>query len=285
VFMLGILVSVVKLSEMATMIPGASLFAFAVLIMVLAAAQSALDPDVVWSRIPARFDLSRPLGCGDDHLACDVCELVMPRRSAVRDGKHLRCPRCADVLHRRKPQSIERTWALLLAAALLYLPANLLPIMTSTSLGSSQSDTILSGVVFLLTNGMWPLATIVFVASLVVPLLKLLTLVFLLLSVQLRSVWSPRDRTRLYRIIEVIGRWSMVDVYVVTILVALVRLGNVASVQVEAGAVFFCAVVVITMLAAMSFDPRLIWDVLEQEHVRDSTGSGKVATGRGGRSS
>jgi paraquat-inducible protein A len=141
--------------------------------------------------------------------------------------------------------------------------------MSVTSLGRSQSDTIFSGVSFMLDHGMWPLAVVIFTASIFVPLLKLLSLGFLLVSVQLRSAWRPRERTRLYRVVEAIGRWSMVDVYVVTILVALVRLGNLASVQAELGAVFFCAVVVLTMLAAMSFDPRLIWDALEQENVGD----------------
>ncbi|EXJ13385.1 paraquat-inducible protein A [Imhoffiella purpurea] len=267
VFMLGILVSVVKLSEMATILPGAALFAFGILILVLAGAQSALDPDLVWSRVPWMREPVRPPRPGDGHLACDVCKLVIHRDSALWDGRHLRCPRCADVLHGRKPNSIQRTWALLLAAVAFYIPANLLPIMTVTSLGKSQSDTILSGVVFLFENGMWPLAVIVFVASIFVPMLKLLILLTLLLSVQLGSRWSPRERTRLYRITEAIGRWSMVDVYVVTILVALVRLGNLASVQAEAGAIYFCAVVVLTMLAAMSFDPRLIWDGLERKHV------------------
>ncbi|NEV64825.1 paraquat-inducible protein A [Thiorhodococcus minor] len=282
VFMLGILVSVVKLSEMATIIPGTSLFAFGVLILVLAAAQSALDPDLVWSRVPPLKDVSRPIRPGDDHVACDVCELVMHRDSAIDDGRRLRCPRCMDVLHGRKPNSLQRTWALVLAAIVFYVPANLLPIMTVTSLGRTQSDTIYSGVVFLLTHGMWPLAIVVFVASIFVPLLKLLILLTLLLSVHFRCSWSPRDRTRLYRVTEAIGRWSMVDVYVVTILVALVRLGNLASVQAEAGAVFFCAVVIITMLAAMSFDPRLIWDVLEQEHVGAPDGSGSLAPRPGG---
>jgi len=276
VFMLGILVSVVKLSDMATIVPGTSLFAFAILIFVLAAAQAALDPDLVWSRVPVSTDVTRPLQAGEDRIGCDVCELLVPSRAALFDGRHLRCPRCTDVLHHRKPESLQRTWALLIAAVVFYVPANLLPIMTVTSLGRSQSDTIMSGVVFLLTHGMWPLALIVFVASVFVPLLKLLILLFLLLSVHRRSTWRPRERTRLYRITETIGRWSMVDVYVVTILVALVRLGNLASIRAEAGAIFFCAVVVITMLAAMSFDSRLIWDRMglegrvEQEpsHVR-----------------
>ncbi len=293
VFMLGILVSSVKLSEMAAIVPGTSLFAFAVLILVLAAAQASLDPDLVWSRVPVAADLERPLdshfGPGEDHIGCDVCELVVPRKAALEDGRHLRCPRCTHVLYHRKPESLQRTWALTLAAIVFYVPANVLPIMTVTSLGRSQSDTILSGVVFLLTHGMWPLAAIVFVASVFVPLLKILILVYLLLSVHTRSTWRPRERTRLYRIIETIGRWSMVDVYAVTILVALVRLGNLASIEAEAGAVFFCAVVVITMLAAMSFDSRLIWDGLEtgrghrpqrdplQHHVTDARAPGRAA--------
>lgn len=273
VFMLGILVSVVKLSELATIVPGASLFAFVFLILVLAAAQAALAPDLVWSRVALPGAVTRPLVRGEPHISCDICGLTLPWSAVRHDDREPRCPRCAMALHHRKPQSIERTWALMLTAAVFYIPANLLPIMTSTSLGVSQSDTIFTGVVFLVTNGMWPLAVIVFVASVFVPLLKLLILLVLLISVQRRSHWNPRERTRLYRIIETIGRWSMVDVYVLTILVALVRLGKVASVQPEPGAVFFCAVVVMTMLATMSFDPRLIWDALEQNHAGRRQGS------------
>jgi paraquat-inducible protein A len=265
VFMIGILVSVVKLTDMATIVPGTSLFAFGILIFVLAAAQAALDPDLVWRRVPLPPGLRRIPRPGEPVLGCDVCELVVPQRAAARDRQgRARCPRCSDLLHRRKPMSIQRTWALVIAAFVFYVPANLYPIMSVTSLGKTQSDTILSGVVFLLLHGMWPLAAVVFIASIFVPLLKLLILSFLLVSVQIRSHWRPRDRTRLYRITEAIGRWSMVDVYVVTILVALVQLGNLASIRAEAGAVFFCAVVIITMFAAISFDPRLIWDAMEQ---------------------
>jgi paraquat-inducible protein A len=170
------------------------------------------------------------------------------------------CRRCGAALHARKVRSLERTWALVIAAGLCYLPANLLPIMQVTSLGRAQADTIMSGVVFLLTHGMWPLAIVVFTASVFVPILKLVILTSLLVSVQRGSRWRPLERTRLYRITEAIGRWSMVDIFVVTILVALVRLGNLATVEARPGAVFFGAVVVLTMLAAESFDPRLIWD-------------------------
>jgi paraquat-inducible protein A len=188
---------------------------------------------------------------------CHDCGLLC-RLPEHRHGA--RCPRCGAEVHERKPRSIERTWAFLLAASLCYLPANLLPIMKVTSLGRAQADTIMSGVVYLLVHGMWPLALVVFVASVFVPLLKLAILFGLLLSVQRGSRWRPLERTRLYRITEAIGRWSMVDIFVVTILVALVHLGALATVEAQTGAVFFGAVVVLTMLAAEAFDPRLIWD-------------------------
>ena len=148
----------------------------------------------------------------------------------------------------------------MLAAAVLYVPANLFPVMTTTSLGKAQSDTIMSGVIYLLHHGMWPLALVVFGASVLVPLMKMTALAYLLISVQRGSRARPADRTRIYRITEAVGRWSMVDIYVVTILVALVNLGNLATIEAGLGAVFFGGVVVLTMLSAESFDPRLIWD-------------------------
>ena len=189
---------------------------------------------------------------------CHDCGLLcaLPERAAHGAS----CSRCGAALHARKPRSLERTSAYLVAAALCYLPANLLPIMKITSLGRAQADTIMSGVVYLLTHGMWPLAIVVFTASVCVPILKIAILTGLLVSVRRGSRWRPVERTRLYRITETIGRWSMVDIFVVTILVALVRLGNLATVEAQPGAVFFGAVVVLTMLAAESFDPRLIWD-------------------------
>jgi paraquat-inducible protein A len=199
-------------------------------------------------------------------IGCHSCNLVS--RVTAMHGHHAAavCPRCGSALHARKPDSLARTWALVIAAAICYLPANLLPIMKVTSLGNAQADTILSGVIYLLVHGMWPLALVVFIASVFVPLAKLIILVYLLISVQRRSQWRPVDRTRLYRLTEAVGRWSMVDIYVVTIMVALVKLGNLASIEAQAGAIFFGAVVVITIFAAMSFDPRLIWDNLESTH-------------------
>ena len=193
-------------------------------------------------------------------ISCHTCHLLC--RSAE-PGSIMTCPRCGTRLHRRKPNSIKRTWALVIAAFIFYIPANLLPITTVVSLGNAQSDTIMSGVIYFIHSGMWPIALVIFVASVFVPLLKLFLLTFLLISVQRKSSWRRKDRTQLYRITEVVGRWSMVDIFVVTILVALVKLGALASIQAQSGAVFFCAVVIITLFAAMSFDPRLIWDTEE----------------------
>ena len=192
---------------------------------------------------------------------CHDCGLLvqLPRDAA----RGARCPRCGAELHERKPRSLERTWALVIAAAICYVPANVLPVMAVTSLGQTEADTIMSGVIYFLTHGSWPLAIIIFTASVFVPMMKLAILTFLLISVHRRSSWRPVDRTRLYRLTEMIGRWSMVDIYVVTIMVALVRLGNLATIEAGWGAVFFGAVVVITILAAESFDPRLIWDHCE----------------------
>ena len=233
------------------------------LIFVLAAVQVSLSGDILWSRLPV--PVRRPTHAREPAWACHACNLMtMPAAASHRGHDRRPCPRYGAGLHRRKPDSLQRTWALVIAAILCYLPANLLPIMTTTSLGKTQSGTILSGVVYLLQHGMWPLALVVLVASILVPLTKLIILVYLLISVQRRSTQRPRDRTRLYRITEAVGRWSMVDIYVVTILAALIKLGNLATVEAGPGAIFFAAVVVITLFAAMTFDPRLIWDNCEQ---------------------
>jgi paraquat-inducible protein A len=181
--------------------------------------------------------------------------------------RELRCRRCGASLHLRKPNSIARTWAFLIAAYIMYVPANVLPIMKTGSLFGSQSDTIMSGVAYLWHSGSWHLALVVFIASVLVPLTKMLCLTFLLISVQ--RGWTERalERTKLYRVLEFVGPWSMLDVYVVTILVALVQLKSLATIQPGPAAAAFGAVVVLTMFAAMAFDPRLLWEPKEAHHV------------------
>lgn len=162
----------------------------------------------------------------------------------------------------RRENSVARAWAYLIAAAILYIPANVLPILETQKLLEHREDTILSGVAELWNSGAWDLALIVFVASIVVPLVKIVSLLFLLISVRRRPSWHPVARTRLYRMIDFIGHWSMLDVFVVSLLAALVQFGTIANARPESGAVAFGAVVVLTMLASMSFDPRLIWDAV-----------------------
>lgn len=197
-------------------------------------------------------------------MSCEACQLLS-RPSSIDEATY--CPRCGEHLWFRRPGSIQKTWALIIAATICYFPAMLLPVLISTTLGSSEDDTILSGVAFLYTSGSWPLALIVLVASVMIPLGKLAALTWLLITVQRGSIKNNHDRTRLYRIVELIGRWSMLDVFVVTFTVALVQLSPLMSVAPGTGVLFFAAVVVLTMFAAETFDPRLIWDSGEQHPV------------------
>ena len=189
-------------------------------------------------------------------LVCHACGLL----SRPAAGHDLACARCGAGLHQRKPDSISRAWAFLIAAYILYVPANILPVMETGSLFGSQRDTIMSGVVYLWTSGSWPLALIIFIASIMVPGAKLLAMTVLLVSVQRWPTWRQHDRGKLYRIVELVGRWSMVDIYVAGILAALVQFQALATIKAGPGAVAFGAVVVMTMFAAEAFDPRLIWD-------------------------
>jgi paraquat-inducible protein A len=205
-------------------------------------------------------------------LSCLTCGLVSRRPSRGASA----CPRCGRRLYSRKPASLLRTWTFLVSAMVLYIPANILPVMETESIFGSQRDTIMSGVVFLWHSGSWPLAIIVFVASIMVPLLKMLAMLTVLIAVHHGVEVHRADLARLYRLLEIIGRWSMLDVYVVAILVTLVQIQLLATVTPGKGAAAFGAVVVLTMLATMSFDPRLIWD--SERPVRKSEGRHVRAT-------
>lgn len=198
-------------------------------------------------------------------LVCHECQ-QLNRPPA---GQPPRCRRCGARLHGRRPNSIARTWALLLSAALLYIPANLLPIMSVHMLGRGSPATIMGGVIELIQAGMLPIALVVFVASILVPTFKLIGIALLLYSVQRHQPMSARQRILMYRFIEWIGRWSMLDIFVIAILVALVSFGNLASIEAGAGALAFAAVVILTMLAAITFDPRLIWDNTDADIAHD----------------
>ena len=188
------------------------------------------------------------------------------------------CARCSVPLQARKTNSLQRTWAFLIAACLLYLPANLMPVMVTRTLFGTQNDTILSGVIFFWISGAYGLAIIIFVASFLVPLFKLTALFLLVLMAQKRSTWRRSERTRLYHVIELIGRWSMLDVFVVALLAGLVRIQGFAEITAGIGIAAFGSVVVLTMLASMSFDPKLIWDAKPNESAAAS-GNEPTTTG------
>jgi paraquat-inducible protein A len=190
-------------------------------------------------------------------LGCECCGLVSHGEGG--DRVTLRCPRCGHPLHERKPHALQATWAYLIASALLYVPANALPVMTTTNLFRRETFTIAGGIVELWNDDSWVLAAIVFIASIAVPLVKVAALALLAWSTQYAPRWRRLERARLYRIVEAVGHWSMLDVYVVVLLAGVVRFGRLASVQPEPGLLAFAAVVVLTMMAARSFDPRLIW--------------------------
>ncbi|MCC8392617.1 paraquat-inducible protein A [Paraburkholderia sp. MMS20-SJTR3] len=291
VLILGLLVALVKLAHIAKVVPGIALWSFIALMLLLAAASASFDARDVWARITAARHGARALplprlrarrhartAAAHGLVLCEECGLLNPPAAASAAAgsaavsaaaPHPRhCPRCKAPLHLRKPASLSRTWAYLVAAMVLYIPANVLPVMDTSSLFGTQKDTIMSGVVYLWVSGSWPLAVLVFVASIVVPMLKILGLAYLAVTTQLRSQWLPGQRTRIYRVIELIGRWSMLDIYVITMLVALVQFQALATIKAGPAAIAFGAVVVLTLLAAMAFDPRLIWDALESDDVR-----------------
>jgi paraquat-inducible protein A len=197
-------------------------------------------------------------------LPCPQCGLLC---RATQDAGDLACPRCGSTLPARKPDSVSRTWAFLIASVILYIPANTLTVMRTDSLFGRENHTILGGVVDLWNGGSWDLAVIVFVASIVVPILKMLALALLAISVQRRSNWRQNERARLYRMLEAVGHWSMLDVFVVALLVGLVRFHGIAEVLPGPGIAAFGAVVVLTMLSSLSLDPRLIWDTDDADHV------------------
>jgi len=199
-------------------------------------------------------------------LSCTTCHLLSRPADPANLGH---CPRCGTRLVFRRHNSIQYTWALIIAATIFYIPANALPVLTTTALGSTESDTIIGGVIYLYTSGSWPLALIVLVASVMIPLGKLVALAYLLIQVQRGQVRNRHDSTRMYRLVELIGRWSMLDVFVDAFVVALVQLQPLMSVEPGPGVVFFMAVVVLTMLAAQTFDPRLLWDTPRERQAFD----------------
>ena len=272
VFVFGVFVAYVKLGDLVTIGLMIGVYALLALTFVLVWMDSALDREAVWERL-YRSDLRGGHDGAEDAVGCETCGLV-----SVPAPYDPRCPRCDSVLRERKPDSVARTWALVFAAAIFYIPANYFPVLSVVQLGAGQPSTILGGVEELVAAGQYPLALLVFFASIAVPVLKLVGLSLMLITIQTGRAGWLRDRVRLYHIVRFIGRWSMIDIFMESLLGALVVFGSVITIEPGVGAIAFCAVVVLTMIAAETFDPRLMWDAAaEHEPIPMQAGQGLAA--------
>ncbi|MDO5055995.1 MAG: paraquat-inducible protein A [Lautropia sp.] len=287
VFLLGVLVAIIKLSGMASVIPGPALWGWMGTTITLTVVLTFNVRQLVRRRMPVTADrvpdcglptgtgghlpTTHALCCGGalGMLACHHCDTVW---ADARPGQP--CRHCGAPLRRRKRGGLGVTWALLVTAIILYLPANLLPVMSTSTLFGESQDTILSGVVYFWASGEWALAAIIFIASFLIPLFKLGGMVLLVILTQWGSLWRLAERTRLYEVIEWVGRWSMLDVFVVAVTSSLVQMPGVAVIQSGPGIAAFGAVVVLTMLATMSFDPRLAWDARFHRRQASAAGAG-----------
>jgi paraquat-inducible protein A len=251
VYLVGCCVAYTRLESIGTIHVGTGGWCLLGATLAAVLATLKLDEQSVWDALPPRNSLTAP----KQPIICVTCEMMI---DAARE--HSACPRCGARIRRRKPNAIRRTLALVITGYLLYVPANLLPVLSIERFGRDDPSTILGGVHELITAGLWPLAVIVFTASILVPLIKLFGLSLMLVMTRMRSRRWLVGRTRLFRFIDRIGRWSNIDLFMISILVALVQFGTLTRVRPEPGAIAFAAVVVITMIASRSFDARVMWD-------------------------
>lgn len=258
IFLMGLIVSFVKLVADAEISLGPSFWAFCIFCLLHLRVFQVIDRRELWSKIAPspKLSLATTVGLGGLEQGvklCQVCTAIVPLQ-------HKHCSRCQSRVYPRLPGSIQNTLALLIAAVILYIPANLLPIMITVSFGERLESTIISGLIIMWQEGAYPVAIIILIASVIVPVAKILVLLWLCYLTRLSKTSRQRYSTQVYRLVDWIGRWSMVDVLVVAIMAALVRFDLLMTVYPGVGVLVFAAVVIITMLAALSFDPRLLWD-------------------------
>ncbi|NHN84554.1 paraquat-inducible membrane protein A [Acetobacter musti] len=278
VYILGIFVAYTKLVDLAHVEVGTAAYLIAALMISMATTDQTLDKDLIWKRRRVEGTLERPDGSHvvvdrvsihdiemppvEHMLSCHSCGLVGAFPEPVPQTRSVgQCPRCGHEMQRRKANSLTRTTALVLSALTFYFPANLFPVMTVIKVGNGGGHTIIEGVIELWQDGMIPLSLLVLFASITVPVAKIVGLGFMIIQTRRKSKTGLLFRSKLFRVIDVIGRWSMIDVFMISILVAVVRFSKLANVTANAGVVSFAAVVVITIFAVHCFDPRLMWDV------------------------
>ncbi len=261
VLLVGVLITIIKMSHTAAVSLNGGFFCLVGLVLTTAAAQSAIDPPRFWAMMdkePAPADLPAK-AASDDYLFCHDCHKLLPADYLESSGQH-RCPRCGHSLHPRKQDSLARTWALLLTAVVLTLPANLLPIMEVDYFGVPERSTIMDGIIYFFKEGSYGIGLVIFIASVLVPLFKIVGLVIILLSIHCRWQSWLRHKAMMFRFIELIGRWSMLDIFVITLLCSLAQFGFLSTISAAPASLYFTGVVLSTMFAALSFDPRLLWD-------------------------
>ncbi len=255
IFLIGVLVSMVKIVSLADVVMGLSFWSFCAFVILFAYCMSLLDKHTLWNSIEHanefRAQTSGKRAIDEGLYACHHCHILTDQQN---------CPRCDSKVMSRTPNSLQNVLALLTTAVIMYFPANLLPILQSETFYRETASTIMGGVIILWQQGSYPIASIIFIASIIVPLAKILVLLWLSIVAKGWVPVSQRTHTKMYRIVEFIGKWSMLDVFVVAISVALVQLEQLMTVTPGAGALFFTGVVITSMLAAQQFDPRLLWD-------------------------
>ncbi len=262
VYLIGVFVTIIKMSHMAEIDFNIGLFCFIGLVLCTIGCQGAMDRHLFWrlldrkqsGRLPG-IDKNARTGMEAGLCLCHACEKILPIADCP-----TRCPRCGEHLHPRKRNAVSRTWALILTAIILTLPANLLPIMEVEYFGVPDRSTIMDGILYFFREGSYGIGLIILTASVLVPLFKILGLILILLSIHFRWPSYLRHKAIMLRFIEFIGRWSMLDVFVIALLCALVRFGFLSTINAAPAVLYFTGVVICTMFAAISFDARLLWD-------------------------
>ncbi len=258
VFLVGILVALVKMNSMADIQLGLSFWAFCAYVLLLLKTVSLLDRRWLWNQVVGQapqhhIDLPPKQASQQGLIGCHFCGATHP------DTAH-HCSRCGHSIHTRHPKSLIATIAFLIAAVIMFIPANVFPIMHTTFIGGEEPSSIMEGVLLLWSLGSYPVAMVIFFASVVIPLAKILSLSWLCWQCAYPTERETLPKIKLYRITEIVGRWSMIDIFVVAVLTGLVQMGNLIAISPGPAVLSFAAVVILTMLAARSFDPRLLWD-------------------------
>lgn len=282
VYLIGVFITIIKMNHSATIGYHLGLFCFIGLVATTVAAQASIDQSLFWDRLDRSKASEHPktpvatkarTGREAGLLLCPTCHKITPLPSPDQQGA-ISCPRCGEPLYIRKENSIDRSWALIVTALLLTLPANLLPIMSVSSLGNVSKSTIIDGIILFFQGGSYGIGLIILTASVLVPLFKITGMALILVSIHNRRTSWLRHKALMFRFIQFIGRWSMLDIFVIALLCSLVRFGSLSSVDTAPAALYFSAVVLCTMFAALSFDPRLLWDSAEEKTAKEAAQPG-----------